>query len=152
LAGRWQHVWLVAIVPPERWGKMDRNLKIIISSLHHYKNNAWFFSLIDFFLMFYVRYFFFVTYYRHLPAASHNFFNASGSGNCKAPVVASQVNLASETRAVFLRMQILHNFSLQFVGSDIFRSRFVLLLYFLPRRRQPRCLAKYTYSSKVHVL
>jgi hypothetical protein len=22
---RWQHVWLVAIVPPERWGKMDRN-------------------------------------------------------------------------------------------------------------------------------
>jgi hypothetical protein len=23
--GRWQHVWLVAIVPPERWGKMDRN-------------------------------------------------------------------------------------------------------------------------------
>jgi hypothetical protein len=25
LRGRWQHAWLVAIVPPERWGKMDRN-------------------------------------------------------------------------------------------------------------------------------
>jgi hypothetical protein len=25
LPGRWQHVWLVAIVPPERWGEMDRN-------------------------------------------------------------------------------------------------------------------------------
>jgi hypothetical protein len=25
LPSRWQHVWLVAIVPPERWGKMDRN-------------------------------------------------------------------------------------------------------------------------------
>jgi hypothetical protein len=23
LPGRWQHVWLVAIVPPKRWGKMD---------------------------------------------------------------------------------------------------------------------------------
>jgi hypothetical protein len=54
---RWQHVWLVAIVSPERWGKMDRNdchtawgnFKILISSLNHYKNNAWFFSLIDFF-------------------------------------------------------------------------------------------------------
>jgi hypothetical protein len=23
--GRWQHVWLVAIVPPKRWGKIDRN-------------------------------------------------------------------------------------------------------------------------------
>jgi hypothetical protein len=23
--GRWQNVWLVAIVPTERWGKMDRN-------------------------------------------------------------------------------------------------------------------------------
>jgi hypothetical protein len=22
---RWQHLWLVAIVPPERWGKMDIN-------------------------------------------------------------------------------------------------------------------------------
>jgi hypothetical protein len=21
--GRWKHVWLVAIVPPERWGEMD---------------------------------------------------------------------------------------------------------------------------------
>jgi hypothetical protein len=21
--GRWKHVWLVAIVPPKRWGKMD---------------------------------------------------------------------------------------------------------------------------------
>ena len=43
--GRWQQVWLVAIVPPERWGKMDRNdchtawgnFKTLISSLHHYK-------------------------------------------------------------------------------------------------------------------
>jgi hypothetical protein len=25
LPGRWQHVWLVDIVPPKRWGKMDRN-------------------------------------------------------------------------------------------------------------------------------
>jgi hypothetical protein len=25
LPSRWQHVWVVAIVPPERWGKMDRN-------------------------------------------------------------------------------------------------------------------------------
>jgi hypothetical protein len=23
LLGRWQHAWLVAIVPPKRWGKMD---------------------------------------------------------------------------------------------------------------------------------
>jgi hypothetical protein len=52
--GRWQHVWLVAIVPPERWGKMDRNdchtawgnFKTLISSPHHYKNNAWFFLVI----------------------------------------------------------------------------------------------------------
>jgi hypothetical protein len=56
--GRWQQVWLVAIGPPERWGKMDRNdchtalvnLKTLISSLYHYTNNAWFLSLIDFFL------------------------------------------------------------------------------------------------------
>jgi hypothetical protein len=41
--GRWQHVWLVAIVPPERWGKTDRNdchtargnSKTLIYSLHH---------------------------------------------------------------------------------------------------------------------
>jgi hypothetical protein len=46
--GRWQHVWVVAIVPPERWGKMDRNdchrawgnFKTLISSLHHYINYA----------------------------------------------------------------------------------------------------------------
>jgi hypothetical protein len=46
LPGRWQHVWLVAIVPPEIWGKMDRNdchtavgnFKTLISSLRHYKN------------------------------------------------------------------------------------------------------------------
>jgi hypothetical protein len=46
--GRWQHVWLVAIVPLERWGKMDRNychtawgnFKTLISSLHDYKNYA----------------------------------------------------------------------------------------------------------------
>jgi hypothetical protein len=25
LPGRWQHVWLVAIVPPERWGKWTEN-------------------------------------------------------------------------------------------------------------------------------
>jgi hypothetical protein len=25
LPSRWQHIWLVAIVPPVRWGKMDRN-------------------------------------------------------------------------------------------------------------------------------
>jgi hypothetical protein len=55
--GRWQHVWLVAIVPPKRWGKMDRNdchtawenFKTLISSLHHYKNYACFFSLFVFF-------------------------------------------------------------------------------------------------------
>jgi hypothetical protein len=54
--GRWQHVWLVAIVPPERWGKMDRNdchtawgnFKTLISKLHQYKNYAWFFSLFIF--------------------------------------------------------------------------------------------------------
>jgi hypothetical protein len=46
--GRWQHLWLVAIVPPMRWGKMDRNdchtawvnFKTLISSLYHYKNYA----------------------------------------------------------------------------------------------------------------
>jgi hypothetical protein len=46
--GRWQHVWLVAIVPPERRGKMDRkdchtawgNFQALISSLHHNKNYA----------------------------------------------------------------------------------------------------------------
>jgi hypothetical protein len=54
--GRWQQVWLVAIVPPERWGKMDKNdchtawgsFKTLISSLHHSKNYACSFSLIDF--------------------------------------------------------------------------------------------------------
>jgi hypothetical protein len=48
LPGRWQHLWLVAIVPPKRWGKMDRNeshtawgnFKTLISSLYHYKNYA----------------------------------------------------------------------------------------------------------------
>jgi hypothetical protein len=60
--GRWQHVWLVAIVPPERWGKMDRNdchtawgnFKTLISSLHHSKNYAYAcsFSLIDFLFYF----------------------------------------------------------------------------------------------------
>jgi hypothetical protein len=57
--GRWQHIWLVAIVPPKRWEKMDRNdchtewgnFKRLISSLHHYKNNARFFSLFFFFLI-----------------------------------------------------------------------------------------------------
>jgi hypothetical protein len=50
----------VAIVPPERWGKMDKNnchtawgnLNILISSLHHSKNYAFSFSLIDFFFYF----------------------------------------------------------------------------------------------------
>jgi hypothetical protein len=50
----------VAIVPPERWGGMDindchsawGNLKTLISSLHHYKNNACFFSLIGGFFNF----------------------------------------------------------------------------------------------------
>jgi hypothetical protein len=45
-------LFLVAIVPPERWGKMDRNdchtawenLKTLCSSHHHYKNNACFFN------------------------------------------------------------------------------------------------------------
>jgi hypothetical protein len=58
--GRWQHVWLVANVPPERWGKMDRNdchtawgnFKKLISSLHHSKNYACYFSLIDFLFYF----------------------------------------------------------------------------------------------------
>jgi hypothetical protein len=58
--GRWQHVWLVAIVPPERWGKMDRNdchtawgsFKTLISLLHHSKNYACSFSLIDFLFIF----------------------------------------------------------------------------------------------------
>jgi hypothetical protein len=52
LPARWQHVWLVAIVPPKRWGKMDLNychtawgnLKTLNSSLHHNKNYACFFS------------------------------------------------------------------------------------------------------------
>jgi hypothetical protein len=55
--GRWQQVWLVAIVPPNRWGKMDRNdchtawgnFKTLISLRHHNKNYAWFFSLFVFF-------------------------------------------------------------------------------------------------------
>jgi hypothetical protein len=58
--GRWQHVWLVAIVPPERWGEMDRNdchtawgdFKTLISFLHHSKNYACSFSLIDFLFYF----------------------------------------------------------------------------------------------------
>jgi hypothetical protein len=48
----------VAIVPPERWGKMDGNdchtaygnFKALISSLHHYKNHAGSFSSLGFFL------------------------------------------------------------------------------------------------------
>jgi hypothetical protein len=47
----------VAIVPPKRWGKMDRNdchtawgnFKTLISSLYHYKNYACFFSIFGFF-------------------------------------------------------------------------------------------------------
>jgi hypothetical protein len=68
LPDRWQHVWLVAIVPHERWGKMDRNycntawgsFKTLISSLHYYTNYACSFSLILF--LFFIFYFFiFVT-------------------------------------------------------------------------------------------
>jgi hypothetical protein len=52
--GRWQHVWLVAIVPTERWGEMDRNdcytawgnFKTLMTSLNHHKNCASSFSLI----------------------------------------------------------------------------------------------------------
>jgi hypothetical protein len=66
--GRWQHVWLVAIVPPERWGKMYGNdchtawgnFKAYISSLHHYKNYACSFSFLGFFkksiVVFYLSY------------------------------------------------------------------------------------------------
>jgi hypothetical protein len=65
--GRWQHVWLVAIVPPERWGKMDRNdchtawgnFKTLISSLNHSKNYACSFSFIDFLFYFYVVFLYF---------------------------------------------------------------------------------------------
>jgi hypothetical protein len=50
--GRWQHLWLVAIVPPKRWGKIDRNdchtawgnFKTLISSLYHNKNYFGFFK------------------------------------------------------------------------------------------------------------
>jgi hypothetical protein len=57
LPDRWQHLWLVAIVPPEWWGEMDRNdchtalgyFKTLISSLHYEKNNACFFSFFVFF-------------------------------------------------------------------------------------------------------
>jgi hypothetical protein len=62
--GRWQQVWLVAIVPPERWGKMDRNdchtawgsFKTLISLLHQSKNYACSFSLIGFLFFFNVVY------------------------------------------------------------------------------------------------
>jgi hypothetical protein len=55
--GRWQHIWLVDIVSPKRWGKMNLNdchtawgnFKTLISSLHHYKNYAWLCSLFGFF-------------------------------------------------------------------------------------------------------
>jgi hypothetical protein len=54
--GRWQYIWLVAIVPPERWGKMDGNdchtawgnFKALISALHYYKNYVCSFSLLGF--------------------------------------------------------------------------------------------------------
>jgi hypothetical protein len=50
----------VAIVPPERWGKMDRNdchtawgsFKTLISLLHHSKTYACSFSLNDFLFIF----------------------------------------------------------------------------------------------------
>jgi hypothetical protein len=69
LPGRWQHVWVVAIVSTERWGKVDRNychtargnFKTLISSLHHYKNYAGSFSLIGFFLIFFLVFFILVT-------------------------------------------------------------------------------------------
>jgi hypothetical protein len=83
--GRWQHVWLVAIVSPERWGEIDRNdchtawgnLKTLIYLIHHYNKLCLFFFINWFFFIFFSYLF---TLYRHLPAASHNFFNASGSG------------------------------------------------------------------------
>jgi hypothetical protein len=55
--GRWHQVWLVAIAPPERWGKMDRNgchtawgnFNTLISSLNHYKNMLVLFHSLCFF-------------------------------------------------------------------------------------------------------
>jgi hypothetical protein len=44
-----------------------------------------FFHLLDLYFFIFC-YFIFVTYYRHLPAASHNFFNASVSGNILVPL------------------------------------------------------------------
>jgi hypothetical protein len=65
--GRWQHVWLVANVSPERWGEMDRNkchtpwgdFKTLIYLLHHSKNYACSFSSIDFSLIFFHVFLFF---------------------------------------------------------------------------------------------
>jgi hypothetical protein len=66
--GRWQHVWLVAIVPTKRWGEMDRNdchtawgnFKTLVSSLHHNKNYDCSFSLLFFFFFqFYLCYYIF---------------------------------------------------------------------------------------------
>jgi hypothetical protein len=69
LPGGWQHLWLVAIFPPKRWGKMDRNdchtawgnLKTLIYSLYHYTNYACFFSLFVFFKKIIVVIFVFLT-------------------------------------------------------------------------------------------
>jgi hypothetical protein len=60
--GRWQQVWLVAIVPTKRWGEMDwrdchtawGDFKKLIYSLHHHKNDAGSFSLIGGFLSFFL--------------------------------------------------------------------------------------------------
>jgi hypothetical protein len=78
----------VAIVPPERMGKMDRNdchtawgkFKTLISSLHHYKNNAWFFSFIFIFL-FLMMLFFLGDLVSPSTGCKSQLFNASGSGN-----------------------------------------------------------------------
>jgi hypothetical protein len=67
--GRWQHVWLVAIVPAERFGKMDRNdcktawgnFKTLISSLHHSKNYACSFSFFHLLIFFLILCFFYLS-------------------------------------------------------------------------------------------
>jgi hypothetical protein len=59
----------VAIVPPERWGKIDRNdfhtawgnFKTLIYSLHNSKNYAGSFSLIYFFIFLNGFFFIFLT-------------------------------------------------------------------------------------------
>jgi hypothetical protein len=79
----------VAIVPPERWGKMDRNdrhtawgnLKTLISSLHHHKNYACFFSLFDFFNKYFLLFFSFLLGIAIYRLQVTTFFNASVTSN-----------------------------------------------------------------------